>query len=236
MAKKKNKFSWSLTALPAGVCGFTICCSGLRIQTDRRQQLHRPKINTIFPFWKWFKYLTYCTKSRSSKFLLNATGLWGRKCFNILWCLSGLSQAKFKIRCRNECWRISATLTVLLLWKWPGRLQGGTCCHPLQSHYKAICPFVLCCANGSCMIFAVMSAAEAGTGLTVALWGSMVSVKTDFDFVVLALGGGEDLFSDVTAGLLVLMFICLSQWRLLSHWSHWSWIWKESPAAFRHWW
>lgn len=40
--------------------------------------------------------------------------------------------------------------------------------------------------------------------------GKMVSVKTDIKFVILAPGGREDLFSDVAAGVLVWMFICLS--------------------------
>lgn len=38
----------------------------------------------------------------------------------------------------------------------------------------------------------------------------MVSVKTDIEFVVLAPGGREDLFSDVTAGVLAGMFVSLS--------------------------
>lgn len=50
-----------------------------------------------------------------------------------------------------------------------------------------------------------------------ALWGGMVSVKADIEFVILAPGGREDLFSDVTVGVLAWMFICLSHWqRLLS--------------------
>lgn len=49
------------------------------------------------------------------------------------------------------------------------------------------------------------------------LWGGMVSVKADIEFVILAPGAREDLFSDVTMGVLVWMFICLSHWqRLLS--------------------
>ncbi len=66
------------------------------------------------------------------------------------------------------------------------------------------------------MIFAVVTEEIAGTEVSrcrgmSSLWGNMVSVKTDIGFVVLAQGGGEDLFSDVTAGVLVWMFICLSQ-------------------------
>lgn len=66
------------------------------------------------------------------------------------------------------------------------------------------------------MTLEVMTVENAGAGLTVApegraLWGSAVSVQTDIEFVILAPGGREDLFSDVTAGELVSMFICLSQ-------------------------
>lgn len=37
----------------------------------------------------------------------------------------------------------------------------------------------------------------------------MVSVKTELEFVVVASGGREDLFSDVTVGELGSVFICL---------------------------
>lgn len=57
-----------------------------------------------------------------------------------------------------------------------------------------------------------------GTALAIApqswaLWGSMVCVKTDTESVSLAPGSREDPLSDVTAGVLVRMFICFSQRR-----------------------
>lgn len=43
-----------------------------------------------------------------------------------------------------------------------------------------------------------------------ALWGSLVCVITDIEFVVVPPGGRGDLFSDAATGVPVGMFICLS--------------------------